>query len=302
MNHERESFGGAELLVPDSARETLEQLLTDNGLDVERLPASFIMIETDGQGQVRANMGSLDIALQKASAGERVVLASFIPTNRLCDNPRWQAAIAYENVSFVELPLRGKEVADSIQEAAELPVGLKDRLAVDLLTVQKEISEISQLEHNYKHAQREGGERLIQWVAQAEALCGTGTPEELYERVKLAKDEKRQATPAPFAGNKYNGVFVDVEGTLVDENGTIRPSVVAQVEKVAQGRPVTIWTGGGPDRYRAVLRKAGLTWKIVDKSLLDGTTVATAIDDLSAEELRQKYGVIVTEYIPPEIS
>lgn len=92
-------------------------------------------------------------------------------------------------------------------------------------------------------------------------------------------------------GQRFTGIFCDSEGTLLNQDDTINNRVLSILKDAeAQGRTVTVWTGGDPVAIAAKLQQAGLTYEIARKSDFAGATVEEVIDD-NLNELRSQYTI-----------
>lgn len=124
----------------------------------------------------------------------------------------------------------------------------------------------------------------------------TGSDEEIMARLQNFQPEKEMALR--FSGQIIHGVFCDVEGTLLDWFGKIRPEIAGMLEKYAgEGKSVTLWSGGDPKKIQQKLEEAGVRWPLLSKDDFHGCLVEVAIDDLPQEKFLKDYGIKAEAYI-----
>jgi len=169
---------------------------------------------------------------------------------------------------------------------------------VQLLDVTTDIdSEIDGLLHDYPHTQSDES-RMQSWLARAAKL---GFSEQIYQDhpkiiYSLLKD-KNIKEYKPFDGQTLPGTFVDIEGTLITNEG-LNEGLVDRLHTLPQ-ESVTIWTGGDVKKYAKVCQQHNLPWKILPKQIFGGVTVEHAIDDLNSTDLKQMYGFTCTDLQKP---
>ncbi len=124
-----------------------------------------------------------------------------------------------------------------------------------------------------------------------------GSDEEIMARLDEFHPEREMAVQ--FSGETVPGVFCDVEGTLFDWNGNVRPEVVAMLEKYGdEGKAVALWSGGDPEELGQKLAANGMDrWPLLSKYDFHGCIVEVAIDDLPEEKLQEDYGIRAEVYV-----
>ena len=116
------------------------------------------------------------------------------------------------------------------------------------------------------------------------------------EYATLARDEKLEKIIAFFQladaivlpeGTRFDGVFVDRDGTLYDtDTKKIKEETLKIIKDFqTQGEKVTVRTLGDVQRVQEILQQAGIALPVKSKTEFKGGTVGIAIDDLSEEEL-----------------
>lgn len=260
---------------------------------------ALVSLETPVRGGLLTALQGLDEALQLAAAGTPVVALSIMGEHghRLeADDFRWHAMLAYTHILYRDGIATIKDMCQYLEEALQLPIGVRDPLALRLLEVGLIEDILGTLAHDLPHAERGGDETLEEWTAKARVLLGQ--VHTLAELKQWVMERDLSSIPSgPFTGESFPDVCVDVEGTLFDSEGNLRADVVEQVKAEAMNRPVTIWTGGMVKIMAKKVREAGLHWKMVSKHQMRDATVAVAIDDLPQAEFEATYGITVERYI-----
>lgn len=251
---------------------------------------------------VRSNYSGLDNALELVKTGQPVLMVGFSYLNMLAEDRRFHLAMSYCNVRYEELPLTMGDMEQMLVEMLEgrsvRPTNLLVRRVFSLPEMQQ--NELSGIQHDLDHAQRaeEGSTRRAEmddrWMPRARKLFGDLDRDGLIAAVNAVEQTKPDY--APFAGESFDAVCCDVEGTLMGANYVIEQGVKTLLQEVSKTRPVVLWTGGNLKANDKRLRKAGISYPLVPKSLLRGATVAVAIDDLSQEEFYSTYGIKVENY------
>jgi len=197
--------------------------------------------------------------------------------------------MGYPNVVFLDSLQLTNGLTPALQEAQEMKRP-KDELAVELAGKKFVQDELGILAHDLYHV-RNGNKDQASWAERAKKVFGDLPFEELAAKVEAG--DKPQGSS--FEGRYLEGVFCDVEGTLI-QNGQINEQLRSELEAKSQEKPITIWTDGDIKELGSVLRHAGITWKIVPKSEFAGARVAEAYDDLSPEELNARTNIEVLNY------
>lgn len=137
-------------------------------------------------------------------------------------------------------------------------------------------------------------------VRSAREILGLGedvSDEKVVERVLGTSNEVQEV----MAG-EFEGVFCDVEGTLLLGKNKINSGVVELLRKFKnEGKRIMFWTAGSPDLERKKIDRAVessddldeadavilLNLKVVSKYDFAGATVEITIDDMSEQSLRE---------------
>lgn len=263
--------------------ETIEQMLAP----VSDSDALVIFVERTDRRNARQACIGLDDALRNAPDGKPIIMLGWFSPLHHADNPRWHAAMGHPNVAFRRLPVDKNEILSGLEEASA-EKRAADPLAIALLGAVSFQREMGILQHDLHHAEQ-SADRMVAWEERARKHLGDKPQAELIEIVKRARPQDDAL--GQFDGREFPDVCVDVEGTLFNEQREFRPDVLARARELAEGRPITIWTGGDLKTAREMVRKASIPYKLVAKQQLRGATVGIVVDDLPKEEFSKTYGI-----------
>jgi len=228
--------------------------------------------------------------IERASSGERLVIIGSERKADLAESSAWQGLMGYPNVSYCEmldattqLPLCVKEVIDLSRPENEI--------AIELANITSPQGLVRGLRHAVYGDNAKWGV-TDEWRQQAKAVFGDLSDEEL---IRKAQDAEPEAAVSLFEGRKLDAAFFDIEGTLLNPDGTVNENVAAELESAAKKKPVIIWTDGDLGTAEA-LRKAGIFSPVRPKSVFAGSEVAQAWDDRDEAYLQQEFRVTVDEF------
>jgi hypothetical protein len=148
-------------------------------------------------------------------------------------------------------------------------------------------TELGYIRHDLKYAPA-GSDKEQQLLARARQAGLSGTDQELRAFLESATALSAELV---CRGQRFAGIFCDVEGTLLKVDGTVNSRVYGLLQEAATiGRAVTVWTGSDPAYIAGKLQQAGLTYQVVRKGDFAGATVEEAIDD-NLDALREEYKI-----------
>ena len=250
----------------------------------------IVFVERAVKNGFRQELHGLDDALTHAPSGVPVVMLAWQSPLMIADDSRLHAALGYPNVVFRRLPEGIVEVMAAIGEAAE-GKQMPDPLAIALLTAENSKRDVQILQHDLHSAETNGGERMTLWEERARRVFGDKPQAELIEAVKQARQD--DVVAGQFAGKIFPDVCIDVEGTLFTTEGEFREDTLTRAKELAsaEGRPITIWTGGDLEAAKKMVRKAGIPYKLASKHLFRGATIGVAFDDMPHEAFSETYGI-----------
>lgn len=113
--------------------------------------------------------------------------------------------------------------------------------------------------------------------------------------------------PEPMRGKRVKGVYVDVDGTLIeyvpigsDKEGKqeLRMEVVELLKKYEQEwKEIIIWTGWDVKKKEKRLRELGITWPVVSKYDYAGATAEIVVDDTDKAAFMLQSKILPETYI-----
>ncbi|MFA5961458.1 MAG: hypothetical protein WC848_02130 [Parcubacteria group bacterium] len=121
-------------------------------------------------------------------------------------------------------------------------------------------------------------------------------------------DEEAKVPPVRILAepeNMVDGVFVDVDGTLVVGANQLNQFVVDLLKKYKEsGKAVTVFTAGNIYSQKTRLERLGLTeiigeFEVRAKSDFTGQKLEIVIDDFTPKKLRDMFGIFIGEHILP---
>lgn len=252
----------------------------------------FIDAIMPADGQPAHQYRGLDKALELAPTGVPIVIFSVVGYDAsMIRDERYHAALGYPNVAYVDAITEFDRWGEALG-GAKARIRPADPLAIRLLALKEEASQLGILAHDLGHAER--GDRLEAWLVRARAAGLVGSDDEIIAHVRTS----REPQPTPLAGESFPGIFVDLEGTLLVE-GSVRADLVDWLKLEAATRPITLWTGGDAADYRRELSRT-LPWKVVSKTLFRGATVEVAVDNEPETKQGAAYGYRAARYFQLE--
>jgi hypothetical protein len=276
------------------------KIIADNGPLGEFLDKAFaplnnhdgviVFVEHAVKRGFRSELHGLDDTLAHAPSGVPVVMLAWQSLFMMADDSRLHAALGYSNVVFRRLPEGIVEVMAAVEEATERK-RIPDPLAITLLTAENSKRDVQILQHDLHSAETNGGERMALWEERARTVFGDKPQAELIEAAKQARQD--DVVAGQFAGRTFPDVCIDVEGTLFTTKSEFREDTLIRAKELAsaEGRPITIWTGGDLEAAKKMVRKAGIPYKLASKHLFRGATIGVAFDDMPHEAFSETYGI-----------
>lgn len=233
----------------------------------------------------------LAAALRMYSVSDPLVLIGLIRPDqaKLGESPAFQALVARPRVRYVDVIgnfLPGTiQAINEVRCAQAIPLTPVQQLCELRLRISQ--TELGYIRHDLKYAPS-GSDKEKQLLARARQAGLSGD-----DRTLRAALESTATVPAELVcrGQRFAGIFCDVEGTLLKADGTVNSHVHGLLQEAATtGRAVTVWTGGDPVYITGKLQQAGLTYQVVRKGDFVGATVEEAIDD-NLDALREEYKI-----------
>lgn len=243
---------------------------------------------------------SLKEVIRLAEAGQPVLVLAWEDEAFCAQDPMFHVAMSYQNVEFVRQPVSQTMLGERLSVMKAGRTRPADPLARMLLTVPLVDNErLSVIRHGMNHALRDGGDAAErydpEWMPPAKAIFGDQlSRDELVKAVQSATEDNYRE--GYFAGQEFPDVCVDIEGTLLNSDLSLRADVLELVNRLAADRPITVWTGGRVEALTRAVRNHRIAYKILPKALFAGAKVAMVIDDLPQAEFDAQYRVRYSEY------
>lgn len=282
--------------ISESVKEKIMGLV-----DVE---PDITVIQILGSGKNMQDEDMLELALEKMVAGRNVLLCSFEASDKLHTiGLAWPNSIMFRKLEARKEFIGKLDLLNIKQEFVPLLTAFPAKACNPAVAAAVEVDLHKQKIANLIHSMGSLIRAYSTWgVAKhmnaehlniAREFGFTGTDEEILEAIINFRTTSSELN----AGKFFPGVFVDVEGTLLRDNVLHQPTVEF-VQQKANGRLVTIWTGGDVEKYQKTLKGMGLTWPVVSKLAFAGAVVECAVEDLPMEVFVKQYNIHVREFIP----
>lgn len=283
-----------EILGDDFMAEVLAECLADKAQG----NAAIVFVE---KPPVLSAFNGLDDAIYRAPSGVPILILGFSYPWMLAVDRRFHLAMSYGNVRYDELPMGLEDIEQLVADAvAGKLVRPTNRLVQRVFSLpDMQDVELATIRHDLHHAQNapEGSDRReemdARWLPKAQRLFGALGREALIMAIEAVGQTKTDY--APLAGEKFDTVCCDIEGTLFRE-GAVNQALLAELNELATKRPVVLWTGGDLKAIDNELRRLHIALPLIPKQLARGVSVAVAIDDLPEAEFVDIYGINVGEY------
>jgi len=266
----------------------LEQMITKDGTYID---LNVINSEMDE----REDRLGLNYAISELNANpdQTLVLYSFEPTQGLYLDNNFMKIMARPNSYFIRLPF-SKEHLD-----LEMDTPKFHNAALEIASRMEYNSNLrSKLLHDHHYSPNE----VIATVKKEFGFTGSDT--EVIQQL-IGYDAH-----VVEAKGTLPGVFVDVEGTLL-QDGKINLPVVSMMIAYSKTKPVSIWTGG--DREE-MTKKIGSQLEdacrgfssekliysripVLSKQTFEGYEPEIVLDDLSQGQFEEDYNMIPKQYV-----
>lgn len=128
----------------------------------------------------------------------------------------------------------------------------------------------------------------------------SGTTKEVRAKLEKLQNQQKDSSKNIFVETQViSGVFCDVEDTLI-VNNAINQKILEKLQKYAETKAITLWTGGDLKEIEKVLDNLGITeYPLLSKYDFESYQVEIVIDDLPQSEFEEKYKIKAEAYIQP---
>lgn len=238
------------------------------------------------------------LAEQEAQDDRVIIIADWRPLRQLVENPQFYGMFANKRTAFLRHPFNFGELANTVARLRELP-NLKDELAVTLANLAGRACNIGPLKHDLQ-PNKFGTPIAARAVEKINRLFGTNfDPSVDQQKASDFLDQHKEIDEGLFNGQGLNGVFCDIEGTLLDaRTGEVNQQVLNLLDKYDRETFVRIWTGGDVNELRKkVASKTGRPWMVISKYDFRGSVPETVIDDMDKTTFEREYGINPKTYL-----
>ncbi len=242
----------------------------------------FVFVESKANGANLQDFTGVNTAIEilKSNAQEKILLAGFTPLEWVRKKkPEIDILLSKDTVRFVELPLGLDDIIQVWQTTKPCETNTD---ALGNFTA----SQIAMVLHGLKVADytQPKDEREVQ-IVQEVAARGRET----FPFLKSYTNDQdviaflikaNTGRPEVRKGEFLDGVFCDIEGTLLLD-GNINQKILEMLRTYeAEGKTVTLWTDGDIAKLSEILLHNGITYPLHAKTEFAGAQVAIAIDDM----------------------
>lgn len=240
--------------------------------------AYFIDLENDTNGHHLQDCYGVDIALEilHTDPNATIIMYSFLPFDKVHDKkPNIDIALRHDNVYWFRTPMSAEDLAN-----------IKNcKKTVGTYTMNDEVrKQIGSIMHTFSHIKNWGDPNNYE---RSEIQKGIAETKKFFPSLKDETDEnviafiKKVSADRPelMKGLKINGVYCDVEGTVLID-GKPNDKVLQKLsEYAAENKQITLWTDGDVQKLQAKLRKLKVNYPVASKFDFAGAIAEIVIDD-----------------------
>ncbi len=269
-----------------------EELIKEEG------EVCLVLAECKTSNSNRTDFLGLDFALS-LNVKFPIIFCSFLSEVHFAQlgfGEKFLALIAKKGTGFLRLPFTNEELLEKYHELLHDDKE-EDLLAIEINRVNTYQSTMARIQHKVQgrlgRTDNDSKLTVASAVVDARNFGLTGTDEEI---IQLIKDYEYKPQSSFYAGKFFPGVFVDIEGTILN-GGELNKDILNQVKEFAGKKPITLWTGGEIKSLIPILISHGIFWKVVSKYDFAGAEVEVAFDNENQEMIQKKYGVSIREFV-----
>lgn len=190
--------------------------------------------------------------------------------------PELDIVLRHENVRIAEAPLTGK-METLFKEPNKVTPGtftVADQARRDLSHIFHDMKYVKDW-NNPTEVERHRFDPSIEYVRTHFPVMAEASLEEILEFLRSVSDSR----PEPMKGQRIEGVYCDVEGTILVD-GQLNEKVVAMLQEYEQqGKTITVWTDGNIEEIKPKLESLGMMYPLKSKFDHAGALAEIVIDD-----------------------
>lgn len=250
-----------------------------------------------GSGKRRVDRMGLEEALKYEPAKNPIILYGFEDEKNLRKaSDIFRKLMAMGRVGYIRCPVKLDEFKELALKVITEQV-VQDDLAKEIAEAERRDRIIRTLRHDISNiaGNKQRPPDYIELCQRAKKelnFCGSNDDVLNY----ILNFELKNHFKSIFAGKVLEGVFCDIDGTLLVKENFINQQVLSQLQEFErEGKSITIWTGGTVEDRRDILIDYGIFYKVVSKYDFEGCSVEIAIDD-NPEGLKE-YGITTQKTI-----
>ncbi len=226
-----------------------------------------------------SNFEGVDQALKilKKDPQAKIVLTSIMSLKGVQKRkPEIDVVLKYENVRFTDVIKMGLELPTIFQKRPEYTAvyTLSNVVEQELRSIfhtMGKVEDWNNPEKNNKKWFNEGLKKVREYFPSLQ----NATTDEIKAFLADVSSKREEV----MKGQELDGVYCDVEGTLIVE-GQINQAVLAKLKSFEnEGKVITVWTDGDLALISEQLKGLGISYEPKSKAAYAGATVKIAIDD-----------------------
>lgn len=260
----------------------------------------YVDVNLEENGSLAQERKGLDYALNFNGEESPIILYSWESPRSLFEDKRFMKLMSKKDTRFARLPFSKND----LERVLSMPTF--DNKALDIVSSRiEEDNTISQLKHKYKN----DPSSLV--GAARNELRLDGSDKEIIDYLNNYQSKRENESLG-----KIPGVFVDSEGTLLNEDGSLNENLAYQIIEYSNSHPVNIWTGGDVndiskklgsqfyefcmehDPFRTVAGDSPVYSRtpILSKYTFRNSEPGIVIDDMEEDDFREAYGINPQQY------
>lgn len=285
--------------------EVMESLLDDNELSENLSSGAVVALETTLDGNHLQDCYGTEIALRilKENPDKLVVCIGFLPLDFVRkQNYLIDIVLQYPNAFFVQLPLNQESFLEAFEKAKKQKPELLSEINSGEASWKYASDAISKAVHDLKvedprnpknDYERDTVRKVVEDVRDVFPSLENTSDDEVIDFIYETNSQRREV----MKGEEIQGVYCDIEGTLL-VYGELNLDVVEMLESFEEkGKEVALWTDGDTDKLSSELKEFGVEYPVRSKIDFAGATAEIVIDDLDQFSFSARTKIRAEEFI-----